>query len=504
MIPRRFPLALLPFLVWFCQVSRAQQTPELIRVTATHVNVDVRVLNGKTGQPVPGLTREDFEVSEDGVSQEITHFSRDQLPVSVVLLLDVSGSMQQTIDELRIDALQTLQRLKPEDEVALIAYGGLAQLVQDFTTDRQAVVDRIGGVNDYYLGPRNTVLSEAVFQAAVHMAHAANPAARRVMVVITDDVSTDNYLAHTKQEALGQLVESTASLYGLTITTYGKLLHDQVVRRAQDEQATMPEAPGPSGQVRPSHVSPLLPLYVELKDFADPTGGAVFPTKYGAVAAKLGEILDDIRACYSIGYTPSDPTRNGRFRQIRVRLKRKIIDEPTGKEIKLVVIARRGYYAGEPQLPQDSKSARVSPPVSASNPELQMARALYFAKDRNDFRSSISSSVSLDAQGQGLVRIKLSIDPTGIHPEMVNRRYTVNLKLLAAVLNESGMMLANYGDSHQFRFDDAEYRNFVHSGTSVSLNFTLRPGRYEVKAVLFDPDSRQMSTCHTSVDITPP
>lgn len=80
------------------------------------------------------MTRDDFELYENGVRQEITHASRDELPLSATLHLDVSGSVHEVFDELQKGALRALQHLKPGDEVALIPYGGFAQLIEDFTT----------------------------------------------------------------------------------------------------------------------------------------------------------------------------------------------------------------------------------------------------------------------------------------------------------------------------------------------------------------------------------
>jgi VWFA-related protein len=129
------------------QAPQPPQSDEVIRLTTELVVVDAQVLHKQTGRVVGGLARESFLLYEDGVKQEVTHFSQDKLPLSIVLLLDVSGSVQPVIKQIQAGALQALQHLKAEDEVALMAFGAKAVLVQDFTRDRQLITDQIGRVS---------------------------------------------------------------------------------------------------------------------------------------------------------------------------------------------------------------------------------------------------------------------------------------------------------------------------------------------------------------------
>ncbi len=491
--------------VLFCAaISTHQEQTELIRVTTNHVILDVRVVNSKTGQAIPRLSTEDFEVYEDGVRQEITHFSHDSLPISAALLLDVSGSMQPAIGELRRDALRALQHLKPEDEVALIAYGGVAQLVQDFTTDRNLLVDKIGGVNNYYIGTRSTSLPEAVFQAAVHMERAANPASRRIIIAVTDDVSLDDDRVHNKQQALQQLLESAASLYGITVLSAAKVFHEELLRRQAERQAEM--TGGGYGGLRPGarlgDARPPTSSYTGLKDFSEPTGGAIFTARIGVVAAKLGDLVDGIRECYSFGYTPSNLKMDGRLREFTVKLRRKIVDESTGNEIKPAVIVRKGYYPSRLRPnSEDNPVGPVSlPPLLIGDPESKMARALYVATEMDDFRTAITPSLFRDSNEKGLVRVSLSIDTAGTRPNKPAVRYTATLKLFAAVFNQTGMMMSTYGNNYRLTFNDAS------SGTLRSvgeMTFALPPGRYLIRTVLRDMSTGKMSSRHTPIEVTP-
>ena len=83
-----------------------------------------------------------FELYEEGVKQEITHFSQDKLSLSVILLMDLSASASPVLKEIQSDALLALDRLRERDEVAVMAFSSKTQLVQDFTRDRRLIVKK--------------------------------------------------------------------------------------------------------------------------------------------------------------------------------------------------------------------------------------------------------------------------------------------------------------------------------------------------------------------------
>ena len=122
------------------EAQEQQSVPDdqVIRVNVELVQVDVQVQQKKTGRPVGSLSKEDFQLYEDGVQQQIAELSRNQLPLSVVLLFDLTASVQPVLKALATGALEALRHLKPEDEVAVMVYAASAQLLQDFTTDRRA------------------------------------------------------------------------------------------------------------------------------------------------------------------------------------------------------------------------------------------------------------------------------------------------------------------------------------------------------------------------------
>jgi VWFA-related protein len=133
---------LISFLPLFCgcvfsqnQINQGNDEG-VYRVNVRMVTVDAQVLDKKSGHAIPALKADDFQVYEDKVPQRISMFSQDELPISVVLLFDLTDSVRPVLKPLADGALQALQHLKPEDEVAVMTYSSTAQLIQDFTTDR--------------------------------------------------------------------------------------------------------------------------------------------------------------------------------------------------------------------------------------------------------------------------------------------------------------------------------------------------------------------------------
>src|SRR5438552_16983602 len=124
-----------------CHTSVAQQKEptDVIKVNTDLVVFDAQVIDKKSKRVIGDLTKDDFEITENGVKQSVSYFSRDELPLSIMLMLDVSGSVRPILHQIRDGALNALQRLKPEDQVAVMAFGTTHELVQGLTKDRALV-----------------------------------------------------------------------------------------------------------------------------------------------------------------------------------------------------------------------------------------------------------------------------------------------------------------------------------------------------------------------------
>jgi len=200
------------------------QQQEAIKIKTDLVALDALVTDKKTREVVSNLTLQDFELFEDDAKQEIEHFSQDKLPLSVVLLLDISPSVHPVIEEIRKGALQTLEHLKPEDEVALMVFAGATELIQDFTRDRKSLADKVGLALTH--DGAGTRIHEAVGRAARQFKNATIPASRRVVIVITDNQGAMNrkYDSVSEAEVKDAVIESGAAVCGVIVRSFLNVL----------------------------------------------------------------------------------------------------------------------------------------------------------------------------------------------------------------------------------------------------------------------------------------
>lgn len=316
------------WLLWLAAWPLCAQTPvqnpaptdETIKINTDLVVLDVQVIRKKGGAVVSALRREDFQLFEDGVKQEIALFNQDRLPLSVLLLLDLSASVKPVIEEIRNGALQTLQYLKPEDEVAVVTFADTAQMLQPFTRDRRVVVDQIGQMLQRTRVGVGTELHKALYEAAPLMNQASNPLSRRVIIAVTDNVaSMYRFTNPTIEEVNSRLLDYSTVACGLVVGGETTKMLKRFTRARNDIY---------NNQVR-------------VDDFADPTGGEVMEADARDVNQKLAELINHLRVRYSIGYTPSNATLDGRFRRVKLELN----DDILKREGAVVVRTRQGYYA---------------------------------------------------------------------------------------------------------------------------------------------------------------
>ena len=164
-----------------------QSAEPVFRVNVRVVQVDTQVLNKKTRHAVRELKKDDFEIYEDNVRQQVSSFSQDTLPLSVVLLFDLTDSVRPVLKSLADGALEALHHLKPEDEVTVMVYAASAQVLQEATTDRALAVAAIEKASHMESGEA-AFFNEGIFQAAEQLTKGKNPSSRRVIIWLTDDV----------------------------------------------------------------------------------------------------------------------------------------------------------------------------------------------------------------------------------------------------------------------------------------------------------------------------
>lgn len=299
-------------LCWSCLsfVFGQEVAPDdVVKVNTDLVVFDAQVVDKKTKRIIGDLGKGDFLIRENGVKQEVSYFSRDELPLSIILMLDVSGSVRPIIHEIRDGALNALQRLKAQDEVAVMAFGTTYQLVQDFTKDRRLVSEKIESATaDERLGS-GTFLASALESAATHMRKAPTAGSRRVIIIMTDNIAITP--DRETKYIVDELLDSGTVVYGLIVqAALGKFFKIMSI-----------------GQ-----------LSKGVNAFVERTGGEVVGADKKEVDTKLGVVIDHLRARYQIGFRPGR-ANDEKFCPVEIT-----VVENTRRKEKPQVITRRGYY----------------------------------------------------------------------------------------------------------------------------------------------------------------
>ncbi|SRR5213593_2868943 len=275
------------------------------------VQLPVSVLDEK-GVPVLDLRKEIFAVYEDKILQNISLFKQEDVPLSVGLVVDTSGSMANKLNSLNTAAMTFVQESNPEDETAILSFGDDVNLDQDFTTNTRKLNRALGGITPN----GNTSLYDAVFLAAKYL-NEEGSREKKVLLIISD--GEDNHSKYKLHEVLEVIRESKIILYSV-----GLLGTDAGLLNAGVFAATGKKA---------------------LKQLAEVTGGAAFfPKSVNDAEAVCKRIARDLRNQYTIGYRPSNNKLDGSWRRTVVQ-----VNLPKTAP-KVQVRTKRGYYA--PVAPQ--------------------------------------------------------------------------------------------------------------------------------------------------------
>ena len=293
----------------------AQDEVPTFSVDTREVVLYVSVVD-KNGTLVTGLQQPAFKVLENGIEQHIKAFAHEDIPVSMGIIIDNSGSMREKKASVDAASLALVKASNPQDEVFIIGFNDSAYLDQDFTSD----VKLLERALDKTETRGGTAMRDAIHLALMHMKQYAKRD-KKVLLVITD--GNDNY----SDETLEQLVRESRQS-GVLIYCIGLLTEEEPGERRKAQRA--------------------------LKDLADASGGLDYYPKTLAEVEKITPLVaEEIRKQYLIAYTPSNPSLDGTYRKIEVRL------TASGKPN---VRYRNGYYAT-----QDAQSRSAPPPAKSAN-----------------------------------------------------------------------------------------------------------------------------------------
>jgi Ca-activated chloride channel homolog len=296
---------------------------EVIKTDVDLVVLDALVLQKKTGRVVGGLNPGDFTLTEDGVAQKITHFGQDQMPLSVILLIDRGGCLDPFGENVRRAARDAVSHLKPADEVAVMAYHDSVDLVEGFTRDRRLVsdaLDRVPGHDE----EANHCLNKAFFEAANYMWRAGNPVGRRVIIAITGVTSNFDCLdGPSGSAAKREVFESGSVVCGVIPRSAGQRMESGMMRTATG--------------VAKVFGAPTL----RINDLAEETGGEVLDDKPENLDTTFNTLVTHLRTRYQLGYVPTNRKHDGTTRKLRLKIS-PAVEKAQGK---LAVKTRRSYVA---------------------------------------------------------------------------------------------------------------------------------------------------------------
>jgi VWFA-related protein len=282
----------------------------VFRAGVALVKVDVQVTDRK-GRLVRDLAAGDFRVLDEGEPRPIVHFGREAEPLDLLLLLDVSGSMTRSLEQMAGMARAALQPLGPGDRVAVMLFSREAAVRRDFGDDFAAVQAEIRqAVRERELGS-GTEMNKAIIAAARH-AGAQPPRGRRAILVVTDNISL-NYQV-PDEEVIRALYAADAVLNAILIGNQKR-----------------PDPPRRGAYVNPEFTPS------DVFKLAEQTGGEMLEGR--RAGESFQQMIERIRARYSLHYEPP-AAATGTFRRIQVEL----TGEARQRHPDAVVRSRAGYY----------------------------------------------------------------------------------------------------------------------------------------------------------------
>jgi Ca-activated chloride channel family protein len=289
------------------QQPSAENGTFVIRKDVDEVLLHATVVDDKQ-HIVTDLDRTDFSVFEDGKPQTIISFRHEDIPVSMGIVIDNSGSMREKRAKVNQAALNLVRASNPQDEVFVVNFNDEYYLDQDFTNDLLKLKEALEKID----AKGGTALFDAMEASAANFKYARLE--RKVLFLVTD--GEDNASRDNLEQTVKRLeVENGPAVYAIGLL--GDEEHPKRARKA-------------------------------LEIIAQRTGGiAFFPATLDEVDEISRQVAHDIRNQYTIGYKPTNPRATGGFREIRLEAKAK------GHK-KLVVRTKSGYYAGL----QPSQSAK--------------------------------------------------------------------------------------------------------------------------------------------------
>ena len=283
-----------------------------LSVETLEVQLPISVVD-KEGRPIDGMKQEYFQIFEDKVLQTIKTFRHEDIPMSLGLVIDNSGSMRNKRERVNSAALAFVRESNPEDETLIINFDDSAYLEQDFTSSIGDLIDALENVD----ARGETALYDALYLAADKVTKEGKKDKKTILLISDGEDNASKYGINKAIEALRQ---SKVTLYAIGLLEEddqrGGLFKKAPSKRAKDD----------------------------LMKFAEITGGqAYFPKSLDEVEELVKHIAHDLRNHYTVSYIPTNANLDGSWRDISVKI---TVPKNTPK---LTWHTKQGYYAPKPQ-----------------------------------------------------------------------------------------------------------------------------------------------------------
>ncbi len=289
---------------------------DVIRVETQLVTINASVVDRSTNRGLTGLTQSDFKLYEDGTPQQISNFESNAAPFNLVLLIDLSGSTKEVLNLIRGAALRFVAAARPFDRIAVITFASTPVIVSSLTADRNLLRARINAIEQPH---GSTKLYDALDFTMNEVLKNAKDSRRNAIVLMSDGL--DSSLPNVKgdgsalsyKELLHNAQEFDGVIYTLWLDTEYESLSTEDVQPETFDLA-----------------------HDRMKDLAETGGGAFYEVeKLDDLAGAYERVVADLGTVYSLAYRPTNKTRDGGWRSVRLGVAR-----PNA-----VARGKRGYYA---------------------------------------------------------------------------------------------------------------------------------------------------------------
>ena len=322
----------------------AESDDELLKIDTEVVTTSVKVTT-RGGSFVSGLTKDDFQVFEDKVEQEIAFFSDERQPFTVALVLDMSYSSTFKISEIQFAAMEFVNELKANDKVLVISFDQDTHVLSEATSDRQALQRAIYSTK---VGSGTSLYDTIDFVINKRLNRIQG---RKAIVLFTDGVDTTSRQAYINSN-LHDALEYDALIYPIQYDTYNDVqrMKNQKVIIPQPSPNPIPSKnplpfPLPTGGIATANSQGTSAEEYQtaneyLNQLANRTNGRLFLAQTTTnLSSAFSKIAEDLRAYYSLGYYPKEKGNPGEMRKMKVKVKRSGVS----------VRARESYFVRKPE-----------------------------------------------------------------------------------------------------------------------------------------------------------